>query len=179
MKSCTYLACNCSLTPYPCLPTLLKSKVSQVSPLEGALDWGTIKLLPYTDLTPSELQKVMYKQSTSHSLILRLQIWSSHDFIEMYIFWVTLSTALLIIASPTFSSMRVLAPFFSWHVEINVIFSLKSVLNIHESSVRSSGKAIDCIVITWAGCNPTHQTIQPTTSPWQSPNLTHHTFTSC
>lgn len=44
--------------------------------------------------------------------------------------------------------------------------------NIHECSVRSSGKAIDCIVITWAGCNPTHQTIQPTTSPWQSSNQT-------
>lgn len=45
-------------------------------------------------------------------------------------------------------------------------------------SVDSSGKAIDCIVITWAGCSPTHQTIQPTTSPWKSPNQTHHTSTS-
>lgn len=34
--------------------------------------------------------------------------------------------------------------------------------------VSSSGKAIDCIVITWEG-SPTHQTIQPTTSPWESP----------
>lgn len=54
----------------------------------------------------------------------------------------------------------------------------ESVLSIDECSVSSSRKAIDCIVITWAGCNPTHQTIQPTTSPWQSPNQTHHTFTS-
>lgn len=66
-----------------------------------------------------------------------------------------------------------------WDLWINVILSHESVLSIHERSVSSSGKAIDCIVITWAGCNPTHQTIQPTTSPWQSPSQTHRTFTSC